>query len=113
MDANPLPRRQQECLDFVRGHLAAHGEAPKYTEIAAAMGLANKSKAHDLVSALVALSRKAGCFLPPHGGPLVAHFLRARGAFRKKRHSSRLPLCLRTLLDSAREKLPHPLFLEE
>lgn len=48
-----LSRRQQQVLDFVRGHLAAHGLPPTLREIAEALGFSSHSSAQACVTSLV------------------------------------------------------------
>lgn len=47
-----LTQRQTDCLNFIRNTVAAGGKAPSFNDIKTAMGLANKSSVHRLISGL-------------------------------------------------------------
>ncbi|MER8827202.1 hypothetical protein NKH73_14030 [Mesorhizobium sp. M0938] len=47
-----LTPRQSDALSFIRLHQAEKGVSPTYDEIASGLGLASKSRAHDLVKGL-------------------------------------------------------------
>ena len=71
MTSDPdLSPNQRRVLDFLREHLAEHGQAPSLREIAEGLGLRRHSSAQDYVEALVrkgALER-----LPRHRGLRLA-----------------------------------------
>ena len=71
MTSDPdLSPNQRRVLDFLREHLAEHGQAPSLREIAEGLGLRSHSSAQDYVEALVrkgALER-----LPRHRGLRLA-----------------------------------------
>lgn len=46
--------REQECLAYIREHIAQREFSPSYDEIAARLGVASKSGVHRLVISLVA-----------------------------------------------------------
>ncbi|WLA80340.1 hypothetical protein QIH87_50185 (plasmid) [Bradyrhizobium elkanii] len=47
-----LMPRQRDCLNFIRGTIAASGMSPTYEEIMDALGLRSKSGVHRLVTGL-------------------------------------------------------------
>jgi repressor LexA len=62
VDSPRLTARQQQILDWIRGHLAAHGMPPTRAEIAAGLGFSTASSAEDH---LQALARKGALELVP------------------------------------------------
>lgn len=59
-----LTKKQKEALDFIREHVTAHGIAPTFTEIGAALGLKSKSGVARIVVGLV--ERGAVTHIPKH-----------------------------------------------
>ena len=47
-----LTSRQRDLFDFIRSYSTEHGVSPSYDEMWDAIGLASKSRVHDLVVAL-------------------------------------------------------------
>ena len=43
----PLTKRQREILDYLASHIADHGYAPSFEEIAEAMGFASLATVHE------------------------------------------------------------------
>ncbi len=47
-----LTPRQQQCLEAIAGHLAAHGHGPSYADLAAALGIGSRGCVNRLVNKL-------------------------------------------------------------